>query len=370
MAEFGKDSKAVQGVTQNFLRDATSAIDLDAIKVATEATQAAVEIMDDWDETNRAKVNPIVGQAGVAAGTGPDSVKTQRVSLATNIPLPIGTNALGTVGVTSNVDPALEIARGNVSGQSSVNKYGRATDGVQTTATDIWDRADAAATQQIWLAPTAARIHEIVSSSDADSDSGGTVAQGQGCRTIRIFGLKTWDLAETSEDIIMDGTATGANSVDTANSYVIIHRMKMLTHGTSGPNVGVIRAVAKDDVTTTAQIGVGNGQTEMSIYGVPSTQKAYMTSFDVNSHNTGNPSTVIETDFDLLINEHPDVDETAAAFLVKANVGLIATGSTVFSKTYVPPLRIDGPAIIKFQAIATLADTESVAEYDLILVDN
>ena len=270
--------------------------------------------------------------------------------------------------LTRNFD--LEVAKGNVAGHFAVNKYGRATDGVQVTATDIWDRADAAATQQIWVAPTAARVHEILSTSDADSDSGGTVAQGQGARTIRIFGLKTWDLAETSEDIIMDGTATGGNSVDTANSYVIIHRMKVLTHGTAGPNVGIITATAQSDNSVTAQIGVGNGQTEMSIYGIPSTQKAYMTSFDVNAHNTGNPSTAIETDFDLLINEHPDVDETAAAFLVKANVGLIATGSTVFNKAYDPPFKIDGPAIIKFQGIATTADTEAVAEYDLILVDN
>ncbi len=264
----------------------------------------------------------------------------------------------------------LEVAKGNISGHFAVNKYGRASDGIQTTATDIWDRADAAATQQIWVAPTQARTHEILSTSDADSDSGGTVAQGQGARTIRIFGLQTWSSNQTSEDIIMDGTATGANSVDTANTYVIIHRMKVLTHGTSGPNVGIITATAQTDATVTAQIGAGNGQTEMSMYGIPSTQKGYMTSFDVNAHNTANPSTVVETDFSMLVNEHPDVDETSAAFLIKANVGLIASGSTLFSKTYDPPFEITGPAIIKFEGIATTADTEGVAEYDLILVDN
>lgn len=269
-----------------------------------------------------------------------------------------------------NNDTMLEIAKGNIPGHFAVNKFGRATAGIQLTATDIWDRADAAATQQIWTAPTQATVHEILSTSDADSDSGGTVAQGQGARTIRIFGLQTWSTAETSEDIIMDGTATGANSVDTVSSYVIIHRMKVLTHGTSGPNVGIITATAVTDGTVTAQIGVGNGQTEMSPYGIPSTQKGYMTSFDVNAHNTGNPSTVLEVDFDMLINEHPDVDVTTAAFLIKANIGLIASGSIVFSKSYEPPFEIPGPAIVKFQAISTLADTEGVAEFDLVLVDN
>lgn len=292
----------------------------------------------------------------------------KKLLLITTLFLLMVTPATGSRQFSRNFN--LEVSRGKIAGHSTVNKYGRATDGIQVTATDIWDRADAAATQQIWVAPTAARIHEILSTSDADSDSGGTVAQGQGARTIRIFGLTTWGTAESNEDIIMDGTATGVNSVDTANSYVIIHRMKVLTHGTAGPNVGIITATAQTDATVTAQIGVGNGQTEMSIYGIPSTQKAYMTSFDVNAHNTGNPATVIETDFSMLVNEHPNVDETSAAFLVKANIGLIASGSTVFSKRYDPPFEIVGPAIIKFQAIATTADTEGVAEYDLILVDN
>lgn len=43
------------------------------------AIKTAVEIMDDWDESDRAKVNPIVGQAGVAAGMGNTGVTVQRV---------------------------------------------------------------------------------------------------------------------------------------------------------------------------------------------------------------------------------------------------------------------------------------------------
>lgn len=48
------------------------------------AIQTAVEIMDDWDETDRAKVNPIVGQAGVAGGSGTVGSTTQRVIIATD----------------------------------------------------------------------------------------------------------------------------------------------------------------------------------------------------------------------------------------------------------------------------------------------
>jgi hypothetical protein len=39
----------------------------------------ALQAIDDWDENDRAKVNPIVGQAGVAGGAGVPDAKTQRV---------------------------------------------------------------------------------------------------------------------------------------------------------------------------------------------------------------------------------------------------------------------------------------------------
>lgn len=64
----------------------------------------ALQIMDDWDESDRAKVNLIVGQAGIAAGTGVDGATVPRVTLATNVPLPAGTNAIGKLAANTGVD--------------------------------------------------------------------------------------------------------------------------------------------------------------------------------------------------------------------------------------------------------------------------
>lgn len=64
---------------------------------------ASLAIIDDWDESDRAKVNPIVGQAGVQGNTGVVSANTQRVTLATDIALPAGENFLGTVGGKTTV---------------------------------------------------------------------------------------------------------------------------------------------------------------------------------------------------------------------------------------------------------------------------
>lgn len=51
---------------------------------ATEASLAsavtALQIIDNWDETSRAKVNPIVGQAGVAGGAGAVGATVQRTT--------------------------------------------------------------------------------------------------------------------------------------------------------------------------------------------------------------------------------------------------------------------------------------------------
>ena len=64
----------------------------------------ALQIMDDWDETNRCAVNLISGQVGIAGGTGTDGATVPRVTLATNVALPAGTNAIGKLAANSGVD--------------------------------------------------------------------------------------------------------------------------------------------------------------------------------------------------------------------------------------------------------------------------
>lgn len=98
----GGGSHTVDGtVTANAGTDLnTSALALESGgNLAGAATSLA--ILDDWDESDRAKVNPIVGQAGVQGGSGAVSATTQRVCLATDVALPAGTNNIGDVDVLS-----------------------------------------------------------------------------------------------------------------------------------------------------------------------------------------------------------------------------------------------------------------------------
>lgn len=257
-----------------------------------------------------------------------------------------------------HTDFFLEVAKGNVTGHASENKYGRAPNGLQTTATDVWDRADAAPTQQIWVAPTQARLHDIVSdSTDDDGDPA-----GDGARTVRVTGLQTWGSAESSEDLTLNGTT----NVPTANSYVIIHRVQVLTKGTTAVNVGTITATAQTDGTITATILPGVGQTHMAIYGIPSTQRAFVVC--MYAHILAAAGANASADMSLLYNPEPDVELTN--FVSKHAWAAVKDGTSVATKDYRVPKMFAGPGILKIQGIASAADLDLSAGFDLVLVDN
>lgn len=257
-----------------------------------------------------------------------------------------------------NANYALNVARGLITGVSSVNKFGASPSGVQTTATDIWSRADATPTQQIWLPPTQARVHAIVSTSTDDDGS----PAGNGARTIRVYGLTSWTTAEVSEDITLNGTG----SVNTVNSYVIIHRMKVLTSGTTSINVGTISATAATDATVTAVIRPGEGQTEMAIYGVPSIQSFYLTRLCCSIDRAS--AVAVDADFTLLVNEAPTTN--LLNYLWKHNMSLQSTGTSTACQNFQNPIKYAGPCIIKVQATGSAADIDATAAFDGYLVTN
>ena len=112
-------------------------IDADTGDIATNTGLAAasLSVVDDWDEGDRAKVNPIAGQAGVQGGSGAVSALTQRVVLATDIPLPTGTNSIGQV--TANAGTNLNTSA--LALESGGNLAGAAT---SLAIMDDWDESD------------------------------------------------------------------------------------------------------------------------------------------------------------------------------------------------------------------------------------
>jgi len=273
------------------------------------------------------------------------------------IPVSIDSSIVLPVTVTPT-DYFLEIAQGNIAGQASVNKFGRSTNVDSGISTDIWDRANAADDQDIWLAPTAARIHTIASGSASDNTG------GIGANSIVISYLPDWNTRETTE--IVTGNLNAGIAM--ANAAVMINRMEVLVQATStSANVGTITATAAIDGTVTAQINPGEGQTQMAIYGIPSIQVAYMVQFYVSILRSASSAAAI--DGGILFNPIPNVNPLV--FIVKHTTGKISTGTSDGNPHgFEPYNKFAGPGILKIQAAGSANNLDVSAGFDLILVDN
>lgn len=91
------------GTKYSLLCDSDGNLQVDVVSVGTGALESggnlaaavtALQIMDDWDESNRAAVNLIASQAGITGGAGAVGASTPRVTLASDDP---AVTLLGTI---------------------------------------------------------------------------------------------------------------------------------------------------------------------------------------------------------------------------------------------------------------------------------
>lgn len=254
-------------------------------------------------------------------------------------------------------DPALAVPAGNVAGQFPVNKFGESTNVDGGVVTDIWDRANATDDQDVWLAPTAARIHTI------QSDNVNDTTGGTGANQVIVYFLPDWNTVEQSE------TVTGNLNAGIAmtNAAVIIHRMRVVPQASSTiSNAGTITATAAVDGTVTAQIQPGFGQTEMAIYGIPSTQTFYMSKFYASLLRANAGTAFI--DVSLLFNPSPNVNPLI--FLTKQTLGIQSTGNNPDVHPYNPYKKFEGPGILKLQATGSADNLQVSGGFDGYLVNN
>ena len=259
-------------------------------------------------------------------------------------------------------DFGFEVARGNVqingATVTNVTKFGRCNDNVdQNVQTDIWSGSNAAYGTVIYVLPTAARVHAIVSTSTADDDG------STGAYSVTVSGLTSWSAAEVSETVTLDGT----NAQNTANSYVIIHRMvcNFGANTTAASNVGVITATAATDGTVSAYILAGEGQTMMAIYGVPSTQSFYLTS----AYITVDRAVTATVNGKILLNSNPDVQRFG--FVEKDVWSANTAGTTHSMKDYKKhPRKFAGPCVIKITGNSSANNSDVGAGFNGYLVTN
>lgn len=99
----GGDTHPISGTVTIQDGGNTITVDNGGVFAVQDATaQASLSVIDDWDETNRAAVNLIVGQAGVAAGAGAVGATVQRVTLASDDPAVVAVQLLDDAVVTDD----------------------------------------------------------------------------------------------------------------------------------------------------------------------------------------------------------------------------------------------------------------------------
>lgn len=244
----------------------------------------------------------------------------------------------------------LEVALHHVANYHSVNKFGQARDCDIGIPTDVWDGADGSTSTDIWVAPTAPRVHAIVSTDTADTDA------GTGARRIEVFGITDWDNGfDTHETVIMDGTTP----VNTVNSYVVVHRVSVHNFGSGGTNAGIISATAAVDGTVSAMMHIGVGQSQMAIYAIPTNFLFAITAL----HTCVVATQAANVMGQLLIKIHADTDDSG--FVVKREWSF--RRDMHYDLEYLPPLIVEGPAIVKIQVVSDSANVNVVANFDGIM---
>jgi hypothetical protein len=217
------------------------------------ATATSLSVIDDWDEGDRAKVNAIVGQAGVQGGSGTVSSNTQRVVLATDVALPAGANTIGKLASNDGIDIG-DVTINNGAGASAVNIQ----DGGNTITVDGVVTANIGTTNGIALDATltggaqkaisrggakgSTPAADITSTSEGDDHQALDIQIYHGGSAINPTSIR----ALTSSDVVTAAQGT-ANSV--ANAWPL-----KITDGTNTASVTASSALKVDASATTQPI--------------------------------------------------------------------------------------------------------------------
>lgn len=230
------------------------------------------------------------------------------------------------------------VARTMVSNVSSAMKFGR-NPNVNISSQDVWSYGGT------WTQPTAARIHNIKSSSTDDS------ALGLGARTVVVTGLDA-DYAVQSETVIMNGLT----DVATVGSYIMINDFYVASVGGTGTNVGDITATAAVNLTVTAQIKAGYGQAQQAIYQVPANNNGYILDLGLSVQALSSANISV----DLLVKEFE------SALISKYQVNLVSTANNVFYLKFPVALKIAAKSLVKLRVSSNANNTDMSGSFTIV----
>lgn len=141
-----------------------------------------------------------------------------------------------------------QVAAGLVSGATLWNKFGYNNDvDIGTEVVASWGGT--------FTPMTTARTLSIVSTSANDTSG------GSGARSVVVVGV---DANRVSQTVVV--TLNGTTPVVTTETWLGVNRMAIYVSGSGLVNAGTITATATTDLTTQAQIPVGEGTSQQCIF--------------------------------------------------------------------------------------------------------
>ena len=161
----------------------------------------------------------------------------------------------------------LQVSRGQVDGHTPIYIFGLSTTIGSTAYGPAWEGLTASGGNYVY--PSSAAVMYLYSSSASDT-----------AVTVQINGLDA-NYNPISEQILLQGTT----AIATTNSYLRINSLATVI-GTAVGNVSLYSNSAKTGGTLYAQINIGNGNSQMSIYTVPAGYTFYQTYLQADA-NTG-----------------------------------------------------------------------------------
>ena len=221
----------------------------------------------------------------------------------------------------------LQLARGQISNHSHVNKFGWNT-GVGTSFETIWDGSNVYTYHNAGTA---------VLTGDTPEDDN--------LSTVEIQGL--------DENFVLQTETATVSGAATTTQFSRVFRMILKTANTGVTNSDDIRCTV--DNTTAALITADGGQTQMSLYTIPAGKTGYLKQFQ------GSLDKQKEVVFRIISRDN----DSNGAFVEKARFG---TFGVPVNYIYTYPLKFSANTDIQVQAKAG-ATTEAGAIFDLVLVD-
>lgn len=236
------------------------------------------------------------------------------------------------------------LALGRIAGRTVGNKAGRNIDVDTGASEDVWSQGG------IFVPPTVARIHAVV------SDSANDTAAGSGMRTMTYTGLDA-NYLEFTETVTMNGLTP----VNTVTPAVFIQRTAALTVGVGGTNAGNVRFTAATDGTVTHHMQAGYGQGANAIYLVPAGKTMLLSQYGGGLQGDGlqGGSTL---DLTLITRAF------GRGWQTRGNLPLNLAGQTSYKRVYPKYLTIPEKTFVKLQATVGANNTDVSAYFDYELV--